>query len=83
MRTATVRDLRNHYTSLLQWISAGEEIVITQRGKPIARLIPEKAPVPKKVDWSTSPAVIRDRSQEPCLTAEESHDLIHDSSSLW
>ncbi|MEI6675616.1 MAG: type II toxin-antitoxin system prevent-host-death family antitoxin [Verrucomicrobiota bacterium] len=40
MRTATVSDLRNHYTSLLGWISAGEQIVITQRGKPVARLIP-------------------------------------------
>ena len=30
MKTATVRDLRNRYTSLLNWIGAGEEIVITQ-----------------------------------------------------
>ncbi len=36
MKTATVRDLSNHYTKLLAWIAAGEEIIITQRGKPIA-----------------------------------------------
>ncbi len=29
MRSATVRDLRNHDTRLLGWISAGGEIVIT------------------------------------------------------
>lgn len=83
MRTATVRDLRNHYTSLLSWISAGEEIIITQRGKAIARLIPEKTPIPNKVDWSTSPALLRDRSQEKMLTAEESLNLIRESGGKW
>jgi prevent-host-death family protein len=83
MRTATVRDLRNHYTSLLSWVSAGEEIIITQRGKPIARLIPEKPAEPKKVYWADSPAVSRDRSGEKILTAQESLDLIHDAASKW
>jgi prevent-host-death family protein len=83
MRTATVRDLRNHYTSLLSWVSAGEEIVITQRGKPVARLIPERPEEPKKVNWAESPAVTRDRSGERVLSAEESLDLIHDAASKW
>lgn len=83
MRTATVRELRNHYTSLLRWVSAGEEIIITQRGKPVARLIPEKPPEPKKVNWADSPAVTRDRSNEKILTAQESLDLIHDAASKW
>ena len=83
MRTATVRDLRNHYTSLLSWVSAGEEIIITQRGKPVARLIPEKPAEPKKVNWADSPAVTRDRSGERILTAQESLDLIHDAASKW
>ena len=83
MRTATVRDLRNHYTSLLGWISAGEEIIITQRGKPVARLIPEKPAKPGKVNWANSPAVTRDRTGERVLSAEESSELIHDAASLW
>ena len=83
MRTATVRDLRNHYTSLLSWVSAGEEIVITQRGKPVARLIPERPEEPRKVNWAESPAVTRDRSGERVLSAEESLDLIHDAASKW
>jgi prevent-host-death family protein len=83
MKTATVRDLRNHYTSLLKWIGAGEEIVITQRGKAIARLIPEPAQGGKRVDWSQSPEVLRDRSREPMLSAEESSALIHDASGKW
>lgn len=83
MRTATVRDLRNHYTSLLSWVRAGEEVVITQRGKPVARLIPERPAVPQKVNWADSPAVTRDRTGEKMLSAEESLDLIHEAAGKW
>lgn len=83
MRTATVRDLRNHYTSLLSWVRAGEEIVITQRGKAVARLVPENPEEPEHVNWSESPAVTRDRSGERVLTAGESSQLIHDAAGKW
>ena len=83
MKTATVRDLRNRYTSLLSWIGAGEEIVITQRGKVIARLIPEQDQSTQRVDWSQSPAVKRDRSAARVLTAEESLAVIHEAAGKW
>jgi prevent-host-death family protein len=83
MRTATVRDLRNHYTSLLSWVSAGEEIIITQRGKPVARLIPERPEEPKKVNWAEAPEITRDRTGERILSAEEVSELIHDAASKW
>jgi len=83
MKTATVRDLRNHYSGLLEWIEAGEEIRITRRGKPIARLVPEPEAPADQVDWSLSPAVGRDRSGEDRLTAEEAQEVIKDSSGRW
>jgi prevent-host-death family protein len=83
MQSATVRELRNHYASLLTRVRAGEEIIITQRGKPVARLVPEKPAEPKKVNWADSPAVTRDRTGERMLTAQESLDLIHDAASKW
>jgi len=83
MRTATVRDLRNRYTSLLSWIGAGEEIVITQRGKAIARLVPESTQSARRVDWSQSPAVKRNRSGAATLTAQESLELIHEAGGKW
>ena len=83
MKTATVRDLRNRYTSLLSWIGAGEEIVITQRGTVIARLIPEQDQSTQRVDWSQSPAVKRDRSAARVLTAEESLAVIHEAAGKW
>ena len=83
MKTASVRDLRNHYTGLLRWIAAGEEIVITRRGKPLARLVPEKPVRQKKVDWAASEAVTRDRSGERVLSAEESMQLIKEAGGHW
>jgi prevent-host-death family protein len=83
MKTATVRDLRNRYTSLLKWIGAGEEIVITQRGKTIARLIPDQGQPSQTADWSQSPAVKRDRSRAHRLTAAESLELIHEAGGKW
>jgi len=83
MKTATLRDLRNHYSRLMKWLAAGEEIVITKRGRPIARLIPETTPVATVVDWSKSAAVTRDRSQEARLSLEESQQILRDSSGQW
>jgi prevent-host-death family protein len=83
MRRATVRDLRNRYTSLLRWIRAGEEIVITRRGQPVARLVPEPMTTAVEVDWLESPAVSRDRSREPMLAAEQSAELVREAGGKW
>jgi antitoxin (DNA-binding transcriptional repressor) of toxin-antitoxin stability system len=83
MKTATVRDLRNRYTSVLRWISAGEEVLITQRGKVIARLTPETDQTAGVVDWSASPEVVRDRSGETVLSAEQSANLLAEAGGRW
>ncbi len=83
MKTATVRELRNHYTSVMKWIEAGEEVKISKRGKVIARLVPEKPKARTKVDWSTSAALLRDRSGEAILSAEESAALLAESQGKW
>jgi len=57
MKRATVRELRNHYNTLLGWVAAGEEVVITKRGKSVARLVPEVGEIDAVVDWSESVAM--------------------------
>lgn len=42
MTTATVRDLRNHFSKLAKKLARGEVVQIISRGKPIARLVPER-----------------------------------------
>lgn len=37
---ATAKDLRFHSKELLETVSRGEEVVITFRGKPCAKLVP-------------------------------------------
>jgi antitoxin (DNA-binding transcriptional repressor) of toxin-antitoxin stability system len=41
MKTATVRDLRNEFGRVSQWLEAGETVQILKRGKPFARVVPE------------------------------------------
>lgn len=45
MKTATVRDLRNHFPRVAAWIEEGEPVEITKSGKAFARLVPAE---PKK-----------------------------------
>jgi prevent-host-death family protein len=75
MKTASVRQLRNEYSKLMKWIEAGQEISITRRGKPIARLVPEVPKQENTVDWSKSAAVTRDRSGEKKLTKAQTERL--------
>jgi prevent-host-death family protein len=40
MRTAGVREARHDFASLLDDVRKGREILITDRGTPVARLVP-------------------------------------------
>jgi len=83
MKTASVRDLRNHYTDVFRWIDAGEDVLITKRGRVVARLSPESEDVPEKVDWKNSPEVTRDGSKDVRLTAEQSSSILREASGRW
>jgi prevent-host-death family protein len=49
MKTATVGEVQKNFGKILKKINAGEEITITKRGKPIAKLT---ALGPKsEIDW--------------------------------
>jgi prevent-host-death family protein len=43
-------DAKTHLSSLLDRVSAGEEVLITRHGKPVARLVPAGAPDQEAVD---------------------------------
>jgi prevent-host-death family protein len=42
MRTAGVREARQDLSSLLDEVRKGREVTITDRGRPVARLVPVK-----------------------------------------
>lgn len=40
MRSANIADLRNHLTQYLREVRAGEEILVRDRQRPIAKIVP-------------------------------------------
>jgi prevent-host-death family protein len=40
MRTAGVREARQNLSALLDEVKQGREVVITERGRPVAKLVP-------------------------------------------
>jgi antitoxin (DNA-binding transcriptional repressor) of toxin-antitoxin stability system len=43
MKTATVRDLRYNFPQVEAWLSGGEEIELTKRGRVVGRILPPPA----------------------------------------
>jgi antitoxin (DNA-binding transcriptional repressor) of toxin-antitoxin stability system len=48
MKTATVRDLRNRFPRIAEWIEQGQPVEITRAGKVFARLVPAPPPKPRR-----------------------------------
>jgi prevent-host-death family protein len=48
MKTASVRDLRNHFAKVSRWIKDGQQVEITSRGVPLAHLVPVAQPKVRK-----------------------------------
>ncbi len=44
MSTVTLADAKTHLSQLLDQVEAGEEVVITRRGQPVARISPVEKP---------------------------------------
>jgi prevent-host-death family protein len=59
MKTTTVRELRNNYSKVLRWVSAGEEVQVTRRGKVVAMVVPPHPVSSGKLDWMESTAFRR------------------------
>jgi prevent-host-death family protein len=73
MRTAGVREARQNLSALLDEVRKGREIVITERGRPVARLVPPDRPrgkgVPNLTAFRRSMPVL-----EPPLSASLAED---------
>jgi prevent-host-death family protein len=76
MRIAGVREARHNLSSLLDDVRKGREVTITDRGRPVARLVPVKPRPPfpdlrksrqrmRRLDPALSLAVIEDRDDRP------------------
>jgi antitoxin (DNA-binding transcriptional repressor) of toxin-antitoxin stability system len=77
MKTTTVRERRNNYARVLKWVSSGQEVQVTRRGKVVAKVVPP-AGNPQKIDWSLSAALNRPLLSRT-LTAKKSGNIIAES----
>lgn len=61
MAEVTVRELRNHGGDVLDRVTAGERVVVTRAGKPVAELRPVRRPAATSATllerWSRLPRV--------------------------
>ena len=51
MRTAGVREARQNLSALLDEVRKGREVLITERGRPVAKLVPPGRPPGKGVPY--------------------------------
>lgn len=65
MEPVSVYDAKTHLSRLLDAVEAGEEVVITRNGRPVARLV-RALPTPRR-RFGTMPGVatVRDDFDEP------------------
>ena len=76
METISVAETKSHLSELLNRVARGEEIVITRRGRPVARLMPvssAKRPV-------SSLAEFRSHVPRPDIAASEVLRMLREES---
>jgi prevent-host-death family protein len=76
MAEAGIRDLRDHLSRYLERVRAGEELTVTDRGRPIARLVPvdELHAFDRLVaEGLVAPAATRDRHRPQSRVAATGH----------
>lgn len=60
MDTAGIGELKARLSAYLARVRAGEEVVVTDRGRPIARIVPARASVPEaELDELARTGVVR------------------------
>jgi prevent-host-death family protein len=48
MAEVNIHEAKTHFSRLIARVVAGEEVIIAKAGKPVARLVPFRAPGPKR-----------------------------------
>ena len=73
MRSAGVREARQHLSRLLDEVRKGREVIITERGRPVAKLVPPDSPRGKGV-----PNLAAFRRRMPVLDPPLSTTVVED-----
>jgi prevent-host-death family protein len=78
MKIVSARDANQHFSKLLADVEAGEEVVITRRGRPVARLVRDTGMSPEERERALRELnEIMDRGirlKGPPMTRDEMHE---------
>lgn len=58
MRTVNIGVLKNQLSAYLQYVRNGEEVIVRDRNKPIARILPFPLPLPPEGDLEAEAAYL-------------------------
>lgn len=72
MKQAGIREARQNLTALIEEVRKGREVTITDRGKPVARLVPAR-----RAEARTYSGRAAFRRKMPKLTVSLSDAVIH------
>ena len=50
MKTATIRQVRHDFSTVLTWVAEGEEVTVLNRTRPVARICPPRAQPPARLE---------------------------------
>jgi prevent-host-death family protein len=77
MKSVKIAELKDHLSEHLRAVEAGAEIEVTDRNRPVARIIPIRASGAVKIIPASKPfAVVRDRRYKPVRWSTSSLSLL-------
>jgi prevent-host-death family protein len=79
MKTATIRQMQHGLTAVLERVARGEEITITRRGFPVARLL-AAAPTKKakKPVWPDAMTRLNERFRDGPAKGKPASEIVHE-----
>ena len=80
MKTATIRQVRHDFSTVLDWVGEGEQVEISKRGKVVALLSPPPAaPAPRARKRPDLAARLKLRDGGRVLAAHTMNDILDDN----
>lgn len=76
MRTLTLAETKAHLSAVVDKVVAGEEVVITRRGRAVARIVPE--PARQVVDATSIVEGLRDFVLSQPLQARAAKEVVRE-----
>jgi len=77
MREVGAFEAKNKFSTLLDWVENGEEIVITRRGKAVARLVPSASCLAREKSAQAVADIVAQRASA-ALGGIKAKDLVNE-----